>query len=151
LLRELRSSTSCGFRPVPEPAERAGLVAIPTAQPAGTRGVERGNIELPCPYLLNHPVDGVTPESLKRSTTVQTSIAKKWLGNVLFQPGFFRKFSEKYLPLHRYHAPGGFGCASSPAAVTTPQMRYTCIQVPSHEKLLYETSFHFFILHYVTK
>jgi hypothetical protein len=41
-------------------------------------------------------------------------------GTVLFYPLiFFKKSSENYLPLQSYHAPGGVGCASAPAAVAS--------------------------------
>jgi hypothetical protein len=43
--------------------------------------------------------------------------------SVILAPDFFVKSSENYLPIQSYHAPGGFCCASAPAAVATPIMR----------------------------
>jgi len=36
---------------------------------------------------------------------------------------FFIKSSVNNTPINRYHAPGGFGEASAPAAVATPTMQ----------------------------
>ena len=64
--------------------------------------------------------------------------------SVILAPDFFVKSSENYLPIQSYHAPDGLWLCLCPRRCGDPHNAISLYQVPSHEKLMYEKSYHFF-------
>jgi hypothetical protein len=71
---------------------------------------------------------------------------------VIFAPNFSLKSSENNTPINSYHAPGGFGKVSDPAAVERPpQCDKTECRSHQHDKKYLKINVIFFISVFVTK